>query len=230
MNDYLYFTMLIAVLVVFVYGITAVFVHSVTEPSFSAFKTLDVVSLKKLTLKDVVVIPRKCKDLEGKENHLSISAIRIKESKSKVMEYFADPQILADAVPDIKTAKIIKRYSDNEFEVEYEAFAKLFAGIKISTKFISHTVVGRDYIYSFVKEGKNKNGWRITEFLEDNGSTIVTLSICENLKGFPVAGDIIAANPHYESGILSSNGVTILTNVKKYIEDKKLKQDGQKNQ
>lgn len=196
------------------------------ELPFSVSREIDVANFKKLIKEeDVIVLLKKCKDLEGRENYLSISSIRIEEKKDKVMEFFKDIQKLKEAIPDVREARIIKSYSDKEYEVEYEIALKIIGGLKISVRYISHLKFGENHIYSYVKEGKNKGSWRVTEFFEDNGTTVVTLSVCENIRVFPIAKAIFSASPHYEIGVITSNGIIILTQMKKYIESKSSKQD-----
>ncbi|MCS7213321.1 MAG: hypothetical protein NZ927_03755 [Candidatus Calescibacterium sp.] len=189
-----------------------------SEPPFFVSKALDIDSLKKLTQNDVVIITRRCRDLEGRENYLSISSVRIKGNKENVMNIFKDNQRIKQALPDVKDVKVVKKYSDREYDVEYDISLKIFGGIKISVKYLSHVVVGDNYIYSYIKDGKNRGGWRITEFFEDNGSTVVVLSMCEFVRVAPIANEIFSANPHFEVGIISSTGLITLTQFKKYIE------------
>lgn len=190
------------------------------EPPFLVSKSLDVESIKKLSQKDVVVINRRCKDLQGRENYLSISSVKIREKKEKVMDVFKDNYKIKQALTDVKYARTVKKYSEKEYDVEYEIAIKMFAGIKISVRYISRVILGDNYIFSYIIEGKNKGSWRVIEFFEDdNNSTIVSLSMCEYIRVAPIANEIFAANPHYELGIITSTGAITLTQMKKFIED-----------
>lgn len=194
--------------------------YEATPPVLAA-KTVDIENLKRLTRRDTVSIIRKCKDFEGRENYLAISSIRINRPRSVVMTAFSDPMKLKEATPEIRELKILERPSPNEYSAEFVLGVKLFAGIRISVKYVARTILRDEYIYTYIIEGKNKGGWRVIEFFDDEGGTVVTFTMCEYIRTVPIASEMFENNPHYEMGILSSSVTITLTRMKSYIEGQK---------
>ncbi len=185
----------------------------------SISETLDIESLKKITENDVITIVRRCEDVEGRKTYLSISATQIKLDRKSVMEAFLTTSILRKAVPNIKDVRVLRKKGDGKYEVEYEVELKI-SFIKTSVRYIAEVKVDGNRIISVIKEGKNKGGWRITEFfdVEPEKSTLVVLAMCEYIRGIPIAESIFSDNPQYEIGTISSSTLIFLLSMKKYIE------------
>ncbi len=95
---------------------------------------LDIESLKKITEKDTVTMLRKCKDLEGREAILSISATQIFAPQKKVLEVLWNPQMIIRAFPSIKSAKILKQLDENTYDVEFQIEVNIISFIRFTVR------------------------------------------------------------------------------------------------
>ncbi len=180
-------------------------------------ETLDIKSLKSLTNRDIVNFIRVCNDLEGRKTYLSVSAGKVKAPPDIVRKAFLDTNIIKSAIPFIRKANVIKEEDQKTHLVEFEVELKITI-VKTSVSYISEIYTEDDFIFSVVKTGKNKGGWRLIEFFEDGKDTLVIFSMCEYIRVVPLANQIFDASPQIEMGVLSSTTLISLTSMKKYIE------------
>jgi hypothetical protein len=179
---------------------------------------LDIESLKKITEKDTVTMLRKCKDLEGREAILSISATQIFAPQKKVLEVLWNPQMISRAVPSIKSVKILKQLDENTYDAEFEIEINIISFIRTTVRYIAQTKLDGNKILSFIKQGDSKGGWRIWETYETEKGTLAILGMCEYFRNIPLASKIFLENPYFEIGMASSATLIPALYVKKFIE------------
>jgi hypothetical protein len=179
---------------------------------------LDIESLKKITEKDTVTMLRKCKDLEGREAILSISATQIFAPQKKVLEVLWNPQMISRAVPSIKSVKVLKRLDENTYDAEFEIEINIISFIRTTVRYIAQTKLDGNKILSFIKQGDSKGGWRIWETYETEKGTLAVLGMCEYFRNIPLASKIFLENPYFEIGMASSATLIPVLYVKKFIE------------
>ena len=179
---------------------------------------LDIESLKKITEKDTVTMLRKCKDLEGREAILSISATQIFAPQKKVLEFLWNPQMISRAFPSIKSAKILKQLDENTYDVEFGIEVNIISFIKLNVRYIAQTKLDGNKILSFIKQGDSKGGWRIWETYGTEKGTLAILGMCEYFRNIPLASKIFFENPHFEIGMASSTTLIPVLYIKKFIE------------
>jgi hypothetical protein len=179
---------------------------------------LDIESLKKITEKDTVTMLRKCKDLEGREAILSISATQIFAPQKKVLEVLWNPQMISRAFPSIKSVKILKQLDENTYDVEFVIEVNIISFIKLNVRYIAQTKLDGNKILSFIKQGDSKGGWRIWETYETEKGTLAILGMCEYFRNIPLASKIFLENPYFEIGLASSSTLIPVLYIKKFIE------------
>jgi hypothetical protein len=179
---------------------------------------LDIESLKKITEKDTVTMLRKCKDLEGREAILSISATQIFAPQKKVLEVLWNPQMISRAVPGIKSVKVLKHLDENTYDVEFEIEINIISFIRPTVRYIAQTKLDGNKILAFIKRGDSKGGWRIWETYETEKGTLAILGMCEYFRNIPLASKIFLENPHFEVGMASSATLIPVLYIKKFIE------------
>jgi hypothetical protein len=179
---------------------------------------LDIESLKKITEKDTVTMLRKCKDLEGREAILSISATQIFAPQKKVLEVLWNPQMIIRAFPSIKSVKILKQLDENTYDVEFGIEVNIISFIKLNARYIAQTKLDGNKILSFIKGGDSKGGWRIWETYETEKGTLAILGMCEYFRNIPLVSKIFLENPYFEIGLASSSTLIPVLYIKKFIE------------
>jgi hypothetical protein len=191
---------------------------------------LDIESLKKITEKDTVTMLRKCKDLEGREAILSISATQIFAPQKKVLEVLWNPQMISRAFPSIKSVKILKQLDENTYDVEFVIEVNIISFIKLNVRYIAQTKLDGNKILSFIKQGDSKGGWRIWETYETKKGTLAILGMCEYFRNIPLASKIFLENPYFEIGMASSSTLIPVLYIKKFIEKTQISdEDHRKN-
>jgi hypothetical protein len=192
---------------------------------------LDIESLKKITEKDTVTMLRKCKDLEGREAILSISATQIFAPQKKVLEVLWNPQMISRAAPGIKSVKVLKQLNENTYDVEFEIEIKIISFIRLTVRYIAQTKLDGNKILSFIRQGDSKGGWRIWETYETEKGTLAILGMCEHFRNIPLVSKIFLENPHFEIGMASSTTLIPVLYIKKFIEKNQISdEDYRKNQ
>jgi len=192
---------------------------------------LDIESLKKITEKDTVTMLRKCKDLEGREAILSISATQIFAPQKKVLEVLWNPQMISRVFPSMKSVKILKQIDENTYDVEFGIEVNIISFIKLNVRYIAQTKLDGNKILSFIKQGDSKGGWRIWETYETEKGTLAILGMCEYFRNIPLASKIFLKNPYFEIGMASSSTLIPVLYIKKFIEETQISdEDYRENQ
>ncbi|GBD03293.1 hypothetical protein HRbin19_00574 [bacterium HR19] len=181
---------------------------------------IDIPALMKLSEKDTVTLLRSCTDLEGKRSYLSISATQVNADKEKVWKVLLEPEKLQSAIPSLKKVKVLRKLSEDIYEIEFEIEFNIISVIRPTVRYIAVSRIEDGKITSFVKEGENKGSWRIWQVYEsEKDKTLLILVTCEYVRNIPVASKIFSSNPYIELGVVSSSSLIPVISLKKFIEE-----------
>jgi carbon monoxide dehydrogenase subunit G len=181
---------------------------------------IDIPALMKLSEKDTVTLLRSCTDLEGKKAYLSVSAVQVKADKNKVWKVLLEPEKLQGAIPSLKKVKVLRKLSEDIYEIEFEVEINIISVIRPTVRYIAVSRIEDQKIISFVKEGENKGSWRIWQVYEsEKDKTLLILVMCEYVRNIPIAEKIFSSNPYIELGVVSSSSLIPVISLKKFIEE-----------